>query len=128
MIKPLVFLIGHIISRLKNIKLNHKSLSKTYHIRFVLSVIFLSGRKSQCIECIKSDNNRKIICECGKEISFSNKAKHVCERILNEEKTESKITCDSIKQIECTTCNKIISKTNWSKHEKTLIHNERHSN
>ncbi len=35
------------------------------------------GRKSQCIECIKSDNNRKIICECGKEISFSNKAKHV---------------------------------------------------
>ncbi len=32
------------------------------------------------------------------------------------------------KHIECTTCNKIIYKTNWSKHVKTLIHNERHSN
>jgi hypothetical protein len=44
-------------------------------------------------------------------------------------KIESKITYDSIKRvldtkhIECTICNKIISKTNWSKHEKTLIHN-----
>jgi hypothetical protein len=42
--------------------------------------------------------------------------------------TESKITCDSIKRvldtkhIECTICNKIISKTNWPKHVKTQIH------
>ncbi len=69
-----------------------------------------------------------IICEFGKKISFSNKTKHVCKRVLNEEKIEPKVTYDSIKYKECITCNKIISKTNWSKHEKTLIHNERYSN
>jgi hypothetical protein len=59
------------------------------------------GKKTICKECRKSDN-RKLTCECDKEISFSNKTKHTCERVLNKEQSETKITRDSIKHIECT--------------------------
>jgi hypothetical protein len=31
------------------------------------------GRKALCVERRRADNNRKITCECGKQISFSNK-------------------------------------------------------
>jgi hypothetical protein len=63
--------------------------------------------KRLCKECVKVSKDR----ELSNNSSYQN-----VKRTLD------------IKHIECTTCNKIISKTNWSKHEKTQIHNERHSN
>ncbi len=35
------------------------------------------GRKASCAECSRADNNRKITCECSKQISLSKK-KQTC--------------------------------------------------
>jgi hypothetical protein len=54
------------------------------------------GKGSNCKDCRKTKSNDKL----------SNKFKKVID----------------LNRIECIPCNKIISKTNWSKHEKTIIH------
>jgi hypothetical protein len=98
--------------------------------------------KSKCKNCLKEYRKRNVECKIFNTITFRNYFKHLKSekqmkrRIIldtkgkiyskyNKEQAESKITYDSIKHIECTICDKLISKTNWAKHEKMLINNER---
>jgi hypothetical protein len=63
------------------------------------------GKKTICKECVKVSNDKN---QNFTELSNNSNIKHIID----------------INHIECTSCNKIISKTNWSKHEKTQHNNK----
>ncbi len=90
-----IFLIGKICSKCKIDKPKDSFHNDKYEE---------GGKKSICKECKKSINNRKIISECGKEISYSNKTKHDFNFDL----------------YKCISCNRIITKSNKLNHENTV--------
>jgi hypothetical protein len=75
------------------------------------------GKRSQCIECQK----------VSKEMFYSSVSGSLSPKAPGDECRESPFETKDIdsNHSECTICNKIISKTNWSKHVKTKIQREK---